>query len=64
MFLSPGHPRLPVLGQGDLLQETGSPGGRPPNSISHLLQTLQNSITTQGCGLVSWSDVPNMGQMD
>ncbi len=29
--------RLPVLGLGDLLQEEGSPGGRPQKSISHLL---------------------------
>ncbi len=27
-FLSPGRPRLPVLGLGDLLPEAGSPGGR------------------------------------
>ncbi len=28
-FLSPGRPRLPVFGQGYLLPEAGSPGGRP-----------------------------------
>ena len=36
-FLSPSHPRLPVLGQGYLLWEAGSPGGRPKNAISQLL---------------------------
>ncbi len=32
-FLSPGRPRLPVLGQGYLLLKAGSPGGRPENAI-------------------------------
>ncbi len=35
------------LGLGNLLQEAGSPGGRPQKSISQLLQVLQDSITTQ-----------------
>ncbi len=43
----PGRPRLPVLGQGYLFPEAGSPGGRPKNVISQLLFTPQNSITTQ-----------------
>ncbi len=46
-FLSPGRPRLPVLGQGYLFPEAGSPGGRPKNAISQLLFIPQNSITTQ-----------------
>ncbi len=32
--------RVPVLGLGDLLPEAGSPGGRPNNPISQLLQPL------------------------
>ncbi len=46
-FLSPGHPRLPVLGLGYLLPEAGSPGGRPEIMISQLLEGLQHSITIQ-----------------
>ena len=40
-------PRLPVLGQGYLLPEAGSSGGRPKNTISQLLIVPQSSITTQ-----------------
>ena len=35
------------LGLGDLLQQAGSPGGRPQKSISQLLQVLQDSMTPQ-----------------
>ncbi len=36
-FLSPGRPRLPDLGLGDILPEASSPGRRPKNPISQLL---------------------------
>ena len=55
-FLSPGSPRLPVLGQGDLLPDAGIPGGRPEMTLSQLLEGMQNSITTQiGVQLVKQS---------
>ena len=59
-FLSPGSPRLPVLGLGDLLPDAGSPdagspGGRPEMTISQLLEGIQNSITTNRVQLVKQS---------
>ena len=41
-----GRPRLPVVGQGHILCETGSPGGRPKNAISQLPFVPQKSLTS------------------
>ncbi len=39
-----GHPRLPVLGLGDLLLRTGSPSGQPKIVISQLLSKYMCTI--------------------
>ena len=46
-FLLPGRLGLPVLGQGYLFPEAGSPGGRQKKTISQLRFVPQSSVTTQ-----------------
>ncbi len=53
---SPGRPRLPVLGLGDLLPEAGSTGGRPKKS--HISASISptdfyNQSICSGIGRIS-----------